>query len=239
MSGAESHHSWPDGVVDTPDKDDHDPHAERIIAAALELLHEGGLRAVTTDAIASRANVSKTTIYRRWSDRTGVLVAAVRRAVQPVEVEDVRDLEAEVRVLLTRRLEQYADPGVARVFASVVGAMVDDQQVAEAFQEWAGVQRGRNVAMIQRAIDRGQLDGQWCADDLATVIAAPLLFRLIVERRSVDQCLIDTVVRVVAALLGSSAEQRGEVVHDAAAGRVAVGAAASRSPGHVPSPSTR
>ncbi len=45
------------------------PRDERITAAALDLLRAKGPKAVTVEAVAARADVAKTTIYRRYRDR--------------------------------------------------------------------------------------------------------------------------------------------------------------------------
>ena len=53
------------------------PRDERITAAALELLRAKGPKAVTVEAVAARADVAKTTIYRRYRDRQEMLAAAL------------------------------------------------------------------------------------------------------------------------------------------------------------------
>jgi AcrR family transcriptional regulator len=59
------------------------PRDERITAAALELLRTKGPKAVTVEAVASRADVAKTTIYRRYRDRQEMLAAALSSLTQP------------------------------------------------------------------------------------------------------------------------------------------------------------
>ena len=54
------------------------PRSERarraILQAANELLEGGGLVAVTVEAIAERAGVSKATVYRWWPNRAAVVM---------------------------------------------------------------------------------------------------------------------------------------------------------------------
>ncbi|MBF4163640.1 TetR/AcrR family transcriptional regulator [Nocardioides sp. CBS4Y-1] len=54
---------------------------ESVIAAAGELLREGGARAVTTRAVADRAGVQAPTIYRLFGDKDGLLDALAEEAV--------------------------------------------------------------------------------------------------------------------------------------------------------------
>lgn len=49
---------------------------EEILSIARTLLEEHGYRALTVDAVAERAGVAKTTIYRRWPSK-GALISAL------------------------------------------------------------------------------------------------------------------------------------------------------------------
>src|SRR5499426_4628018 len=51
-----------------------------ILAAARGLLEKGGLTAVTIEAIASKAGVSRPTIYRYWPNAPAVAMAAFLEA---------------------------------------------------------------------------------------------------------------------------------------------------------------
>ena len=56
------------------------PRSERarqaVLAAAGELLVEGGMAAVTMEAVAARAGVSKVTVYKWWPSRGAVAIDA-------------------------------------------------------------------------------------------------------------------------------------------------------------------
>src|SRR3984893_15202315 len=61
---------------------------ERITATALDLLRAKGPRAVTVEAVAARAGVAKTTIYRRYRDREDMLAAALTSLARPTPPAD-------------------------------------------------------------------------------------------------------------------------------------------------------
>ena len=48
-----------------------------VLAATLAELTENGYAALTVDSVARRSGVHKTTIYRRWKDREGLVADAV------------------------------------------------------------------------------------------------------------------------------------------------------------------
>jgi AcrR family transcriptional regulator len=50
---------------------------EEILTVALAMLREKGYRELTVDAVAERANVAKTTVYRRWPSKGSLVAAAL------------------------------------------------------------------------------------------------------------------------------------------------------------------
>lgn len=75
---------------------------EQILSIAMELLREKGYRDLTVDAVAERAGVAKTTVYRRWPSK-GALVAAALTPPAPAETEDpevmLREIAATLRLI--------------------------------------------------------------------------------------------------------------------------------------------
>ena len=50
---------------------------EEILAVAREMLAEGGYGALNVDAVAERAGVAKTTVYRRWPSKAAMIAALI------------------------------------------------------------------------------------------------------------------------------------------------------------------
>src|SRR5690348_14872878 len=50
---------------------------QAILQATIELLTEDGFEAMSIEAIAARARVGKTTIYRRWANKTDLVIDAL------------------------------------------------------------------------------------------------------------------------------------------------------------------
>lgn len=59
--------------------------ADRMLEATLELLDHGGPQAVTVAEVARRSGTSNGSLYHRFGDRTGLLLAAQDRALSAIE----------------------------------------------------------------------------------------------------------------------------------------------------------
>ena len=77
-----------------PPKRDGAATRQKLIRAALELFTTVGFRATTTPEIAARAEVAEGTIYRHFSGKEELLLAAYREA-QAWGLEQIRGQEAE------------------------------------------------------------------------------------------------------------------------------------------------
>jgi AcrR family transcriptional regulator len=75
---------------------------DAIAAAALGLLVERGFGRMSIDAVANAAGVGKPAIYRRFSDKAGLVVHVISRQLPLLEPPDLGDTEAE----LWRAVEQ-------------------------------------------------------------------------------------------------------------------------------------
>lgn len=75
---------------------------ERIIAATMELVREQGPEAVNVASVAARSGVARTTIYRRFRDRTALLTAALRPVTEQGEPPPGASVGEKVEWLLDR-----------------------------------------------------------------------------------------------------------------------------------------
>jgi AcrR family transcriptional regulator len=81
---------------------------ERIVAATLSLLREGGPHAVSVEAVSSRAGVAKTTVYRRYADRAQLLREAFASVVRAPGEPPVGTARERIRWCLDQAWTQMA-----------------------------------------------------------------------------------------------------------------------------------
>ncbi|MEU0368860.1 helix-turn-helix domain-containing protein [Streptomyces sp. NPDC006283] len=105
------------------------PREERVTRAVLDavvaLVAECGMSALTMDAVAARAGVSKPAMYRRWSTKQDLVIAAAELRIGPLSVPDMGHFRAELRAVLTARMEAYGQPGGDRLLAGAIGAAAE------------------------------------------------------------------------------------------------------------------
>src|SRR5215212_11839374 len=64
---------------------------EEILDVARAMLRESGDRTLTVDAVADRAGVAKTTVYRRWPSKRALIAAAIEPLIasRKTEVDEI------------------------------------------------------------------------------------------------------------------------------------------------------
>src|SRR6266496_6782642 len=67
-----------------------------ILDATLELLAEGGFQGLSIEAVAARAGVGKTTIYRRWPSKNELVMDAIREVQVNLSVIDTGNFRKDV-----------------------------------------------------------------------------------------------------------------------------------------------
>ncbi|MGW1558206.1 TetR/AcrR family transcriptional regulator [Streptomyces sp. NPDC002144] len=160
-----------------------DPRALRsraaALAAATELLVEGGPENVTHAGVAKRAGIGRATVYRHWPDQQTLVIDALAHSVRPLLTFDNSPVQAQ----LTARIQQQADwfdqPASASVIAAVVERAERDEN-ARRIREDMFDRVGRHFTdALDAAARRGELRPgvQAHAGPLMARIAGSLFFR--------------------------------------------------------------
>ncbi|MEV7452894.1 TetR/AcrR family transcriptional regulator [Streptomyces nigra] len=185
------------------------PREERVtgavLSAVVELVTEQGMGAVTMDAVAARAGVSKPAIYRRWPTKQDLVIAAAESRIGVLSVPDLGDFRAELRVVLTARLEAYRMPGSDRLLAGLIGAAAEVGADRAEYARYTERITSETRRILERGVARGDVRADIDVRAAATLVAAPLLFRLIGERELPDSQFVDALVDLVARAVASPA----------------------------------
>ncbi|WP_218106585.1 TetR/AcrR family transcriptional regulator [Micromonospora pallida] len=149
--------------------------------AAGELALSGGGQAATIDAIAKRAGVSRTTIYRWWASPAAVLLEGlldeVRDSIDPMADASARDaLAHHVHALTDLLRDTLAGPLLRHVVAA---AATDDLVNRALLDHWITPRRRSATSIVQRGIRAGQIDPDVDVDTVVDALCAPAYQRLV------------------------------------------------------------
>jgi AcrR family transcriptional regulator len=177
-----------------------------ILAAAMELLLEEGLHAMSMDDVARRAGVSKATIYRWWpsKERLALDALATEWAVSstPGSGRDTGNLRADLLARFRPWVRQLNRKPYARVVAGLVAAAQTDPEFAELYREhFVHPRREATRDVLARARDRGEIVAGADLELTLDLLYGPIYHRLLHGHAPLTELFAQEVVeRVVAAI---------------------------------------
>ncbi|WP_374225269.1 TetR/AcrR family transcriptional regulator [Streptomyces sp. AC602_WCS936] len=167
-----------------------------MLEAARELLVERGYDELTMDAVAERAGVHRTTVYRRWRDVGGLLADVLDAAGgDDWRPPDTGTLEGD---LVAVNAEVEAALAAEPVTASLIAASFRSQEAAAALRRFWEERYARCAVVVERAVRRGECPEGTCARRVLVAATAPVYQQLVLVRGGVDPGLGRQVARGVA-----------------------------------------
>jgi len=178
-----------------------------VLAAATELLLAQGPGAVSMDAVAARAGVSKATIYRWWPTKeTLTLDALYSQLTEPTpEPPDTGTLRGDLTELLTGWIARVSDRPLGRVIGTLITEAATDPAFGALYRErYVEPRRAQARLLFQRAIERGEIGAGTDVEAAVDLVYGPLYHRLLHGHAPLTQEFAVTVVDVVVAGLGGN-----------------------------------
>lgn len=129
-----------------------------ILSAAFDLLTERGYADFALEAVAARAGVGKSTIYRWWPGKAALAVDAFFEATETdLRFPDTGTAEGDFRAQITQ-LATLLNGVRGRAFAAMLGGARTDPALAKTLGErWLAPRRAWGVARMARAATDGDL----------------------------------------------------------------------------------
>jgi AcrR family transcriptional regulator len=190
---------------------------EAVLRAAGDALAEHGFAHLDLADVARRAEVGKTTVYRRWGTVPGLVADLLsdmaEQSLPRTETGSLLgDLTANAR-LVQRTL---ADPRQGALFKAVLAAATCETRTAEALHRFYDVRVAEWSPCVQQAVDRGELPEGTDPHEVIRAVSAPLYYRFLTTAAPLDEPTADRAARAVEA-----AARAGAYVRQAPAGGAA------------------
>lgn len=162
------------------------PREERtdraIVTAALELFADEGYHALSMEAVAGRAGVSKATIYRRWPGKRELVIDALASLNDdfPKDPAAVPAPSTRDRLLIALRHMSQRDPNslAGRIMPRMMAYGVSHPDLyAEYFDRVIMPRRRWLHAVLQDGIDNGELRADLDVELAAMALVGPVMLQ--------------------------------------------------------------
>ena len=145
------------------------------VRSALEaLVAEQGRERVTVPAVAERAGVSASSIYRRWGDLSGLLAETATHRLDPDRpLPDTGDLHADLTAWAKELITHLSVPrntSLLKAAAALASSNADSDCLRN--------RRKEALALVEKARERGDAEAP-APQQVIDHVIAPIVFRLI------------------------------------------------------------
>jgi AcrR family transcriptional regulator len=174
-----------------------------ILSAAIALLFDQGLNAMSMDDVAERAGVSKATIYRWWASKELLALDALSTewaAVPSTKQRDTGSLRGDLLAHLRPWMRQLHEKPYGRVIAGLIAEAQTDPEFAKLYREHF-VQPRRDAVrpVFLRAIARGEIAPDTDLEVALDLLYGPIYHRLLHRHAPLSdrftQQVIDAVIK--------------------------------------------
>ncbi|WP_330230544.1 TetR/AcrR family transcriptional regulator [Nocardia sp. NBC_00508] len=151
---------------------------EAILAAALELFLECGANLTSIEQVAQRAGVTRATVYRRFRDKTALLVQAISSA----QADDARGLLdwPDLDHMLIDFADHLSDPRNRRLLRRLHGSVDDYPELLRSYRDTHDARRVTAVrTTLDRACHAGQLPSSTNLRILQQILNGAILHHLV------------------------------------------------------------
>ena len=171
--------------------------------AVMHELADGGYGRLSIEAVARRAGVGKTAIYRRWSNKLEMVPEIVSDvAGRAVPLPDTGSLAGDLRLLMMIVSKALQHRIASQIIPDLMAEASRNPQIAETLQHALRThQQAVGDKLVGQAVARGELPPGADPEMAVDLILGPLYWRLAVARTPIDEDYLDQLTAAVTAAL--------------------------------------
>ncbi len=166
----------------------------RVFGAIQNALEQQDWGSLAIGDIAELAGVNKTTIYRRWSNKEGLIADLLDNiADSHPPPPDCGDITEDLTIIGEYLAEMFNTPFGRSIVVAVVGSSEED--LGEAARRYWTQLLDKLAWVVRRAMDRGQLKPETRPSELVESIFGPIYLRILFNRQPIDREAIRQIVQ--------------------------------------------
>jgi len=180
---------------------------DAILQAVAEELGRVGYADLRIEDVATRSGVNKTTIYRRWPQKSELVIAALERLNPDTVTEDTGALRSDLLAFLGAVRARIENP-VGRGFVRMVQAERAHPEVSGMLRRLRLRHTEARRVLFERAIQRGEIPPGSDTLLLSELLMSPLITRLVHFGLEADDHFLRVLTDMVVAGASSGAALR-------------------------------
>ena len=161
----------------------------------------GPPRSGTFEGVSERSGVSRSTLYRHWSDKSGLLMDALESQVVERVAPDTGNLRDDMLTAMLELGQALQQTTWGSMVAQLMAAAAIDPDVARIQRAASDYHVGIDSNIIKRAIKRGEVAENIDPEHAALLFSAPIFYRHLFSRQTTDARWITAHIDETVALL--------------------------------------
>jgi AcrR family transcriptional regulator len=155
---------------------------QAMLQATLALLAEVGFDRLSIEAIAARAGVGKTTIYRRYASKEELVADAIESVREEIVIPDTGSLQGDIDALIQNAAQITLTPLGRQTVATIVSSAASNPQFAKIYWiKYLQPRRTTFAIVLERAKARNEipadLDSELVFDTMSAIMLYALIFQ--------------------------------------------------------------
>ena len=176
------------------------PHVTQAITGAV--LHEwsdNGYARLSMEAVARRAGVGKSALYRRWGSKQEMALSVLDELrVSVVPAPGTGSLYGDLHALARAFVTWVSDPRIAPILADLVAESIRDLNLREAVERLLRTpQRTQSQPIFDHAIARGELSQDADPELILELLASSIYWRAVVRAKPVTDNYIHALITTI------------------------------------------
>jgi AcrR family transcriptional regulator len=161
------------------------------MAAALEVLAATGYDGMTIDMVAARAKAGKATLYRRWPSKAELVIDAVacmkHGALDLARLPDTGTLRGDLIAMIRPHSIEEGEHKL-KIMAGLMSMISRNPELAAAANTAIVEPRAAvNRALMQRAVERGEISADCDIETLSLISPSMAAYRVLILQLPVDR----------------------------------------------------
>lgn len=155
---------------------------QAMLQATLELLAKVGFEAMSIEAIATRAGVGKTTIYRRYNSKAELVADAIESIREEIVIPDTGSLWGDMDALIQNAAQISLNPLGRQTVAMIISSASSNAEFAQIYwTKYLHPRREAFAVVLERAKARQEvkpdLDPGLVFDTMSSIMLYVMIFQ--------------------------------------------------------------